>query len=491
MSLDSYADAVAHVRQQFEEGLIRAGFKETEQGWIGLAGGPTNPTEVLVSFPRRFPFKPPRVAPLLPDAVPWSWHRELDGALCLVAEDDHDGLWWTEAAVFLEHVAEWLSQAATGWPDDRPDLDLDRYFRPSEKDTRPYLLEDPTLWDEGPIRFRPAKNNTMRASRGALPKKGAKASNDRAAYVADVGEVVVPPRTWADISALVRPENKLDARILRHEVSVVLLRYRRGEQDGAILLEVWPTVSGDIAARRLKSAADTSAARTARAGVHRSELSNKSVAIIGLGALGSFIADMLARAGIGRLTFMDGDLVLPGNIVRHLVGPDAVGLTKGEAVKRYLVGRNELTHDDIQVDDKDLTTPAQAARLISSHSLVVNATADFSTAALLHTVAESLDAHILSTSLHDDGTAYRVDILPPIDGASSVPRLETASNESIKAPMLFEAGCGSPVSPTPPHSVIEAAASAVRHSIGLLTERVLHPAGETRDLIRVPERTNN
>ncbi|MDR6639429.1 ThiF family adenylyltransferase [Paenarthrobacter nitroguajacolicus] len=491
MSLDSYTDAVAHVRQQFEEGLIRAGFKETQQGWIGLAGAPTNSTQVLISFPARFPFKPPRVTPVLPDAVPWSWHRELDGALCLIAEDDHDGLWWTAAPVFLEHVADWLSQATTGWPDDRPDLDLDRYFRPSEKDTRTYLYEEPALLGDGPFRFRPAKNNTMRAGKGALPKKRANLGNDRAAYVADVGEVDIPPRTWADISALVQPGNKLDARIRRHEVSVVLLRYRRDEQDGAILLEVWPTVSGEIAARRLKSAADTSAARTARAGVHRSELSNKSVAIIGLGALGSFIADMLARAGIGRLTFMDGDLVLPGNIVRHLVGPDAVGLSKGEAVKRYLVARNEITHEDIQVDDNDLTNPAKAARLISSHNLVVNATADFSTAALLHTVAESLDTHILSASLHDDGTAYRVDILPPIDGASSVPRLETAFNERTKAPMLFEAGCGSPISPTPPHAVVEAAAAAVRHSIGLLTERAVHPAGEARDLIRVPERKNN
>jgi molybdopterin/thiamine biosynthesis adenylyltransferase len=315
-----------------------------------------------------------------------------------------------------------------------------------------------------------------------------KAGNDRPAYVADAGEIDVPPRTWADISARIRPENKLDARILRHEVSVVLLKYRRGNHDGAIVLDVWPTVGGEIAVRRLTSAADTTAARTARAGVQKAELRNSSVAIIGLGALGSFIADMLARAGIGRVTLVDGDLVLPGNVVRHLVGPETIGLPKSEAVKRHLVARNELTHEDIHVSTKPLTSASEAALLISNHDLVVNATADFTTTALLHVVAESLGARILSTSLHHDGTAYRVDILPPAYGTSPVPPLATSPDTGVQAPEWFEAGCGSPISPTPPHAVIEAAAAAVRHSIGLLTGRVLHPAGELRHLTTVPER---
>ncbi|WP_442542620.1 ThiF family adenylyltransferase [Arthrobacter sp. KN11-1C] len=487
MNLDAYNDSVAHARQHFEEGLIRAGFTETENGWTGLTGDPENPTKVLISLPERFPFTPPKVAPVAEDAVPWSWHRELDGALCLIAEDDHDGLWWSEAPAFLEHVSEWLAQAAAGWPDDRPDLDLDRYFQRSQ-DTRVYLYEEPGSFLDGFIRFRPAKNNNMRASRGTIPKKLRKAGNDRSGYVADVGEFDVPPRTWADISARIQPENKLDARIRCHDVSVVLLKYHRGTHDGVIVLEVWPTVGGDIAARRLTSAADTAAARTARAGVQKAELGNSSVAIIGLGALGSFVADMLARAGIGRMTLVDGDLILPGNIVRHLVGPDAIGLPKSEAVKRHLVARNELKHEDFEVLTQHLTSGTMAAQLISNHDLVVNATADFTTTALLHVMAQSLGTRILSVSLHDDGTAYRVDILPPSENASPLPPRAPSPDTGVHAPELFEAGCGSPISPTPPHAVIEAAAAAVRHSIGLLTERILHPAGESRDLTSVPER---
>ena len=488
MNLDTYADAVAHARQHFEEGLIRAGFTESKEGWTGVAGAPGYPTTVLISLSERFPFRPPKVAPVAEDAVPWSWHRELDGTLCLIAEDDHEGLWWVEAPAFLEHVSGWLAQAATGWPDDRPDLDLDRYFHQSEEDTRIYLYDDLGPLSEGLIRFRPGKNNTMRASKGVIPRKLVKAGRDRPAYVVNAGDIDVPPRTWADISARIRPDIKLDARIRRHEVSVVLLRYRRGNHDGAIVLDVWPTVRGEIDVRRLTSAADTTAARTVRAGPQKAEIGNRSVAIIGLGALGSFIADMLTRAGIGRMTLIDGDVILPGNIVRHLVGRDAIGLPKSEAVKRHLVSRNELTDDDVHVRTKPLRSAAEAALLISTHDLVVNATADFATTALLRVVAESSGTHLLSASLHDDGTAYRVDILPPAGNSSPAPPLVKTLGTGLQVSELFEAGCGSPLSPTPPHAVIEAAAATVRHGIGLLTGRVLNPAGESRYLTADPER---
>lgn len=489
MNLDAYTDAVAHTRLHFEEGLIRAGFRETEEGWTGLAGYSANVTSVLISLPERFPFQPPRVAPVDEDALPWSWHRELDGALCLIAEDDYEGLWWAEASAFLEHVSEWLAQAAAGWPNDRPDLDLDRYF-PRSEDTRVYLYEELGRLGEGPFRFRPAKNNVMRASRGVIPKKLVKAGGDRPGYVVNAGEIDAPPRTWADVSAWIGPENKLDAKIRRGEVSVVLLKYRRGNHDGAVALDVWPTATGDITVERLTSSANTVAARTARAGAQKEELGKSAVAIVGLGAVGSFIADMLVRAGVGRLTLVDGDVVLPGNVVRHLVGPDSIGMPKGEAVKRHLVSRNELTHEDIRVNTRPLRSAPEAARVISNHDLVVNATADFTTTALLHLVAESLGTRILSTSLHDDGTAYRVDVLPPVSGNPLVLPPVKSADTSVLAPELFEAGCGSPISPTPPHAVIEAAAATVRHGIGLLTGRILHPAGESRDLTAVPERHN-
>ncbi|SMX69909.1 Molybdopterin or thiamine biosynthesis adenylyltransferase [Brevibacterium sp. 239c] len=479
MTLTKYDDYVAYSRQHFEEGLIRAGFTEDETGWRGTIIHAGGTTEVLIALRSRYPFQPPRVVPFDPDAVAWSWHRELDGSLCLVAEDDHEGLWWTDAPAFLEHVTAWFDQSTTGWQDDRLDLDLDRYFEPSE-DERLYLYDDLTRYPSGFIRFRPTANNTMRISGGTKPAKSSKHSKDRFGYVAGLGAVDVPPRTWDEVAARINPSVDLDRRIRNHSIEIVVLIYRRGSHDGAITLEVWPTVDGGTAVRRLRSGADTDAAKMARAGLLAHELRGCRVAVVGIGALGSFVADMLERSGIRHLTLVDSDVVMPGNLIRHLVGPEAVGRSKVEAVKQHLVARSGIAAPDIAVIDETLTSGDEAVELLSGHDLVVNDTADFTTTALLHVTAQTLAKRIVSAAIQNDGTSYRIDLLPPLDGADPLPPSSVDVDQSV--PDLFEAGCGSPISPTPPYLVIEAAAATVRHAIGLLVERPLHPAGEVRDL---------
>ncbi len=478
MTLSEYDDFVAYSRQHFEEGLIRAGFTESAAGWEGTIVHAGGMTQVLIALHSRYPFQPPRVAPIDPDAVAWSWHRELDGALCLVAEDDHEGLWWTDAPAFLEHVTAWFEQAGAGWPDDRPDLDLDRYFEPSE-DEHLYLYDDLARHRNGFVRFRPAGNNTMRIGGGTKPAKSSKRSKDRFGYVADLGDVDVPPRSWADIAARISPRVDLDRRIRNHSIDVVVLIYRRGSHDGVITLQVWPAINGENAVRRLRSGADTAAAKAARAGLLAPELHRCRVAIVGVGALGSFIADMLARSGVRHLTLVDGDVVMPGNIVRHVVGPEAVGLSKVKAVKQHLVTRNESV-TDVTVNSKALTAGDEAVELLSNHDLVVDATADFATTALLHVAAQTLAKRIVSAAIQNDGVSYRIDLLPPLDGSDPLPPSDFDTGRRLTD--VFEAGCGSPISPTPPYVVMEAAAVAVRHAIGLLTDRPVHPAGELRDL---------
>ena len=46
-----------------------------------------------------------------------------------------------------------------------------------------------------------------------------------------------------------------------------------------------------------------------------------SVAIIGVGAIGSHVSEQLARAGIGRLRLIDYDRLWPVNLVRHAAPP--------------------------------------------------------------------------------------------------------------------------------------------------------------------------
>ena len=42
-------------------------------------------------------------------------------------------------------------------------------------------------------------------------------------------------------------------------------------------------------------------------------LTQKHVMVVGLGGVGSFAAEFIARGGIGRMTIIDGDVVDPTN----------------------------------------------------------------------------------------------------------------------------------------------------------------------------------
>jgi len=116
---------------------------------------------------------------------------------------------------------------------------------------------------------------------------------------------------------------------------------------------------------------------------------------------------------------------------------------------------------------------------VADHDLVINCTADFSVTALFHQVAAATGAHILSAAVQNEGMTLRVDVLPPLEGD---PLEDSARRISTNHELIYEAGCGSPISPTPPSAVLEVAAIAVRHAVGLLVGQPIHPAGEVRHI---------
>ncbi|PRA83316.1 ThiF family adenylyltransferase [Microbacterium sp. MYb66] len=479
MSIDRYDDFVAYARMHFEEGLLRAGFATTSGGWIGSIMHGANSTDVIIALPSRFPFVPPRVVPAAIDTVSWSWHRERDGALCLVAEDDHDGLWWVEPVEFLQHISAWFEEADAGWPEDRPDLDLERYFDPSP-DRRVYLYDEITDYLSAFVRFRPAANNTMMMVRGTRPRKARRQHKDRYGYVVELENFDTPPRSWSDLAERLPNALEVDRKIRDGSISIVLVVYRRSDQLGVFALDVSIEVERSITARSLISGSTGAVARNVRAGILAPALGSKKVAIVGVGAIGSFIADALVRSGVRNLTLIDADIVLPGNLIRHLVGPSSIGLAKVEAVSRHIIGRYDMADLHLELDAQRLDNGADAVEIITTHDLVVNASAEFATTALLHVAAESVGQHVLSVALLDQGATYRVDVLPPFSDVEVVPPLDAPLTEQVIE--LFDSGCGSPISPTPPHAVMEAAAAAARHVIGILSGRPIHDAGESRSV---------
>jgi len=70
-------------------------------------------------------------------------------------------------------------------------------------------------------------------------------------------------------------------------------------------------------------------------------LRRSHVLIVGLGGVGSAAAEMLCRAGIGKMTLADGDVVEPGNRNRQLIALKSTeGQKKTEVLARRLLDIN-------------------------------------------------------------------------------------------------------------------------------------------------------
>jgi hypothetical protein len=68
-------------------------------------------------------------------------------------------------------------------------------------------------------------------------------------------------------------------------------------------------------------------------------LAKRRVAVIGCGAVGSRIAEHLALAGVGGLVLVDPEKLDPDNVYRHVLGGDAVEISKARALKSSLERR--------------------------------------------------------------------------------------------------------------------------------------------------------
>jgi adenylyltransferase/sulfurtransferase len=114
-------------------------------------------------------------------------------------------------------------------------------------------------------------------------------------------------------------------------------------------------------------------------------LSDASVLIVGLGALGSPAALYLAAAGVGRIDLLDDQRVEPSNLNRQLLYQDAdIGRLKVEAARARLLALDPSVRVDAMVDT---FRPSNAEALIRSHDLVVDGTDSFESKFLLNDAA--------------------------------------------------------------------------------------------------------
>lgn len=484
---EDWADHVAYIRETFINGLVRRGFRLTYDKSRGsCSDAELTDGRVSVLLEDGFPYSAPRVRTEV--AGPMSWHREPLGFLCLYTSRDRDGRPWLDIDAFLARIETWFEKNDAGWPDDPPVLDLEAYLH-LPVDHRYVLYSRLDSYTDQYVKLREHDEQIQIEDRGRLSKNSTKGL--LSGYVADIGQVSTPPLNWDDLIENLDDADKIRSAIARDRVDVVFVQYQRQDQRGAMVV-TFPSPSAEPRTRKqraisnmtrephlaLSASLDESVMRL-RSGPTAAALEDKHVCVVGTGALGSHICDGLVRAGIGTLTIRDNQLLTPGNMTRHLVAIlGCAGRNKAHVVQSLLSNR-PYNRTKIHFDKTALKSPAEAIRVLRDYELVVDATADGSVLAMLEEAAEITGSRFVTACLQNDGRSMRIDVIPALNGADPIPpTVHTPSS----APAVFEAGCGEPVSPTPPHAVTEAAAMTVRHVVGFLAGTPEAPAGEYRDL---------
>ncbi len=118
-------------------------------------------------------------------------------------------------------------------------------------------------------------------------------------------------------------------------------------------------------------------------------LAAAQVVLVGCGALGSTLADMAVRAGVGRLRIIDRDFVEATNLQRQSLFDEqdvAAGMPKAHAAAEKLRRTNSQVAIEPLVED---LTPRNARRLVEGVDLILDGTDNLETRFLVNDAAVS------------------------------------------------------------------------------------------------------
>lgn len=115
------------------------------------------------------------------------------------------------------------------------------------------------------------------------------------------------------------------------------------------------------------------------------KLRNSAVGIVGLGALGSVSAQLLARAGIGKLILVDRDVVELSNLQRQsLFAEHDIGKPKASAAKEKLGKINSDVEIDFFIDDLNFESIEKIFNKKNKIDLILDCTDNLETRFLIN-----------------------------------------------------------------------------------------------------------
>jgi hypothetical protein len=180
-------------------------------------------------------------------------------------------------------------------------------------------------------------------------------------------------------------------------------------------------------------------------------LSQRRVLLIGAGAIGSLVAELLVRGGVSDITVMDPEDVEIGNLVRHTLMLSDVRDRKANALAMHL---NRLG-PAVKATPRPILFPPegnQRGESLGDRDLVIDCTADDDVLDALRTVTWADDARVVSMSVGLGAKRLYCDLQsPPFDAVafrqSVAPHLQRDHSE-FSAELPWDAtGCWHPLFP--------------------------------------------
>lgn len=230
-------------------------------------------------------------------------------------------------------------------------------------------------------------------------------------------------------------------------------------------------------------------------------LGARRVGVVGAGALGSQIAALLARAGVGEFFFVDPDIVTPGIVVRHQLNYNDVGLSKVSAMQRavalinpYAIARGvKCRYGDVRAGNNPAVTQVLDDTVtdeLSGCDLIVNASVHTPTEYFICAVADAHRVPVLHVAVSSGAWGGRLLLQRPgrsgclecLARHQQEPERESptvaAWSKDPSHPEIVERGCAQATFAGPGFELTDGAAAAARCAVQMLLDGDGYPAAD-------------
>ncbi len=155
--------------------------------------------------------------------------------------------------------------------------------------------------------------------------------------------------------------------------NIVRKGFRPGKESARYYLDRSTVLAGTAELEWL-NAENWSPTQLVSRGAVSGDLADSHVLLLGGGALGSVVAELLIRAGLRRLSIVDGDLLQAGNLCRHTLTLPDVKTAKSEALAIRL--RNVTPHAEVDFVADEFPALGAAAESLTRCDVVIDCTGD-------------------------------------------------------------------------------------------------------------------